>query len=142
MLTLLAFLFLGLGCFLAKYVYPHLPRLLDHLTTEAQGVSLQPRDELQLFCMLGSLALYSWIGALIGSHLLGAFVAGMCFTKVPKSHTIWTAQLKRIVRWMMRIFFAATVGFAIPVKVTSHPHPNPNPNPHPHPNPSPNPNRR
>ena len=112
--TCLAFLFLGGGVVLAKYVYVHLPsRVLDRVP-EAPGASIQPRDELQLGIMLISLVLYSWVGALIGSHLLGAFVAGMCFTKVPKSHAIWAAQLKRITRWLIRIFFAASVGFAVP----------------------------
>jgi hypothetical protein len=52
---------------------------------------------------------------MIGSPLLGAFVAGMCFTDVPLSHLIWQQQMKRILKWMVRIFFAATVAFAIPV---------------------------
>lgn len=65
--------------------------------------------------MLASLVGFSAIGDQIGSHLLGAFVAGMCFTKVPLSHHIWVQQMKRILRWLIRIFFAATVGFAIPV---------------------------
>ena len=71
--------------------------------------------------MLGSLVLYAWIGSLIGSHLLGAFVAGMCFVNVPRSHQIWVNQLKRIIRWLIRIFFAATVGFAVPVKEMKEP---------------------
>ena len=36
--------------------------------------------------------------------------------QVPRSHAVWQGQLKRIIRWMMRLFFAATVGFAIPIK--------------------------
>ena len=55
-------------------------------------------------------------GSLIGSHLLGAFVAGMCFVNVPRSHQVWVAQFKRIIRWLIRIFFSATVGFAVPLK--------------------------
>ena len=48
-----------------------------------------------------------------GSHLLGAFVAGMCFVNVPRSHQVWVTQLKRIIRWLIRIFFAATVGLGL-----------------------------
>ena len=54
-------------------------------------------------------------GAFIGSHLLGAFVAGMCFVNVPRSQAIWNSQMKRVVKWMVRFFFAASVGFAVPV---------------------------
>merc|ERR1719149_599165 len=65
--------------------------------------------------MIASLVLYSFLGSLIGSHLLGAFVAGMCFVSVPRSHQVWVAQFKRIIRWLIRIFFSATVGFAVPL---------------------------
>ncbi len=114
--TFLSFGFLGVGVFLAKYAYPRLPAVLDRLPS-SKGASIQPRDEIHLFLMLSSLALYAWIGALLGSHLLGAFVAGMCFTKVPRSHAVWAAQFKRITKWLIRIFFAATVGFAVPLRV-------------------------
>ena len=71
-----------------------------------------------------TLAFFGWVSSVLyisgvpfmGSPLLGAFVAGMCFVNVPRSHQIWVTQLKRIIRWLIRIFFAATVGFAVPVK--------------------------
>ena len=65
--------------------------------------------------MLIWLGLCAYLGSLIGSHLLGAFVAGMCFVNVPRSHQVWVTQLKRIIRWLIRIFFSATVGFAVPL---------------------------
>ena len=40
----------------------------------------------------------------------------MCFVEVPRSHQVWVAQFKRIIRWLIRIFFSATVGFAVPLK--------------------------
>jgi Kef-type K+ transport system membrane component KefB len=113
--TALAFGFLGLGVVLAHFAYPHLGKLFKRIP-EVSSASIQPRDELQVFIMLTSLVFFAYIGSLIGSHLLGAFVAGMCFVNVPKSHQIWSHQLKRIVRWFIRIFFAATVGFAVPVQ--------------------------
>ena len=39
----------------------------------------------------------------------------MCFTNVPMSHHIWTQQFKRINKWLVRIFFAASIGFSVPV---------------------------
>jgi len=114
--TILAFGFLGAGVALAKYVFPRLPALINRLPP-SKGASIQPRDEAHLFVMLLSLTFFSWVGAILGSHLLGAFVAGMCFTKVPRSHAIWVAQFKRVTRWLIRVFFAATVGFAVPLRV-------------------------
>ena len=111
---LAAFLFLGFGVVAAKKVYPHLDKLLVHIKF-LKGASIQPRDEVHLLIMLVSLVFYAYIGSLIGSHLLGAFVAGMCFVNVPRSHQIWQGQFKRISRWLVRVFFAATVGFSIPI---------------------------
>ena len=72
-------------------------------------------SQVHLLLMLLMLGLCSYLGSLIGSHLLGAFVAGMCFVNVPRSHQVWVAQFKRIIRWLIRIFFSATVGFAVPL---------------------------
>jgi len=85
---------------------------------------VQPRDEVHIFLMVATLSICAYItaikeaadgGAFIGSHLLGAFVAGMCFVNVPRSQAIWNSQMKRVVKWMVRFFFAASVGFAVPV---------------------------
>ena len=85
---------------------------------------MQPRDEVHIFLMVVTLSVLAYItaikemwdgGAFVGSHLLGAFVAGMCFVNVPRSQQIWNNQMKRVVKWMVRFFFAASVGFAVPV---------------------------
>jgi len=118
-----SFSFLGLGVLLAIYVFPHIPKLLESIPL-AKNVSIQRRDEVHLLLMFSSLWFFGWVSAVdvingvpfIGSHLLGAFVAGMCWVNVPRSHGIWENQLKRLVRWMMRMFFSATVGFAVPVQ--------------------------
>ena len=113
--TIAAFAFLGWGVVCGKRFYPRLEGPLSSIPF-VRGASIQPRDEVHLCLMISSLVLYAWIGSLIGSHLLGAFVAGMCFVNVPRSHQVWVNQLKRIIRWLIRIFFAATVGFKIPIK--------------------------
>ena len=101
------------------------PPLLGHIPI-VKNVSIQPRDQVHLMLMLLTLFFFGWISWIpslgsmdqypaggnlpfIGSHLLGAFAAGMCWVNVPRSHAIWTNQLKRMVKWMMRLFFAATV---------------------------------
>ena len=81
--------------------------------------------------MFASVAFFGWVASVgeigpipfIGSPLLGAFVAGMCWVNVPRSHAIWLSQVKRLVKWFMRIFFASTVGFAVPVQVRHTHHP-------------------
>merc|ERR1719400_1065929 len=50
------------------------------------------------------------------SHLLGAFLAGLCFCTDHTIHHVWHHQIKRVLQWMLRIFFACTIGFAIPIK--------------------------
>ena len=66
-------------------------------------------------CTLCFFGWFTSVQVIIGSHLLGAFVAGMCFVNVPRSQAIWNGQMKRIVRWAVRFFFASSVGFAVPV---------------------------
>jgi len=112
--TIAAFAFLGAGVVGGKHVLPMMDKPLSRIPF-VRGASIQPRDEVHLLCMLGMLGLCSYLGSLIGSHLLGAFVAGMCFVNVPRSHQVWVAQFKRIIRWLIRIFFSATVGFAVPL---------------------------
>jgi len=122
-LVLCSFGFLALGVFLAIKVFPHLPPLLSRIPG-SKYASVQPRDEVHIFLMVATLSVCAYItaikeaadgGAFIGSHLLGAFVAGMCFVNVPRSQQIWNSQMKRVVKWMVRFFFAASVGFAVPV---------------------------
>jgi len=50
------------------------------------------------------------------SHLLGAFLAGLCFCTDHTIHHVWDHQIKRVLSWMLRVFFAATIGFAIPIQ--------------------------
>ena len=76
-------------------------------------MQVQPRDEVHIFLMVVTLSVLAYItaikemwdgGAFIGSHLLGAFVAGVCFVNVPRSQQIWNNQMKRVVKWMVRCF--------------------------------------
>ena len=45
----------------------------------------------------------------------------MSFVHVPRSMLVWKRQVKRIANWLVRLFFAATVAFAIPVSVMMSP---------------------
>jgi len=50
------------------------------------------------------------------SYLLGAFLAGLMFCTDHTIHSAWSNQIKRIMQWMLRIFFACTIGFAVPIQ--------------------------
>jgi len=114
---LYSFLYLSIGAVLSVVVWPIVIHdcILDSMS-ERSHLSHQPRDMVHLGLMLGFLVFMSWVGDLIGSHLLGAFLAGMSFSEVPRSHYVWKRQMKRVNAWCVRMFFAATVGFVIPVK--------------------------
>jgi Kef-type K+ transport system membrane component KefB len=49
-------------------------------------------------------------------RLLGAFVAGMLFCNVPHSMTVWKSEMSSINNWLVRLFFTASVGFAVPAR--------------------------
>ena len=116
-------LFVLFGGLLARSVFPRVlnPRL--ERVARVGRVSIQPRDEIHLFCMIATLSFFAYITStsLFGTHLLGAFVAGMCFIGVHRSRQVWRVQLKRIRAWCVRIFFAATIGFAIPIRLMGTP---------------------
>lgn len=51
------------------------------------------------------------------SYLLGSFLSGLTFCSNHEAHHVYTVQVKRIVQWLMRIFFAATIGFQVVISV-------------------------
>jgi len=71
-------------------------------------------NEAMMILMFTLLLAYGSFTMYLGTHLWGAFVAGMSFAGVHKCHHIWSQQTKRITAWMLRIFFSCTVSFAIP----------------------------
>jgi Kef-type K+ transport system membrane component KefB len=76
-------------------------------------------DEAIVAIMLMVLASYSVVTFFCGTHLWGCFIAGMSFAclghDVFNAHELWERQTKRITAWMLRIFFACTVAFSIPL---------------------------
>ena len=50
------------------------------------------------------------------SPLLGAFLAGLSFCSIRSVEQVWKAQVKRVQVWLVRIFFACTVAFDVPVR--------------------------
>jgi Kef-type K+ transport system membrane component KefB len=50
------------------------------------------------------------------SFLLGAFLSGLVFCRKHEVHVRFVSQFKRLLQWLMRIFFAASIGFQVPIK--------------------------
>ena len=103
-------LIIAFGIF-AVYVFPRMiASMLARLSEKQHGNFI-----------LGLLFVFaivlSYVVRLAGSsHLLGCFIAGLCFCTQPVAHHIWQEQVKRILSWLLRVFFSATIGFEVPVK--------------------------
>lgn len=74
-------------------------------------------EQAMLVLLMGtSIGLMAACNAGRASYLLGAFLGGLCFCSLHSLHRLWMAQVKRLQTWLVRIFFAATVGFAVPLQ--------------------------
>jgi len=101
---------LGVG-FFAFYVMPVvLPMLVKQVPEDL-------RDHFLLFCVFSlSLALIPAAHHAGSSHLLGSFLAGLCFCHNHHVHEVWGRQVKRIMQWLLRLFFGGTIAFEVPIK--------------------------
>ncbi len=95
----------------------YLPNLIDRLLEKIPNNSTHFENHDQIVTILFFIVsfCYSVIGHYIGSSLLGAFVAGLSFSKIDNIHKIWKHQVKRIAKWLVTFFFAATIAFSIPL---------------------------
>jgi len=96
----IAVAFLCGGAYLGAKVIPHrMDQLLhwldDRLKPSKEGEFSQTQ-ECHLGMMIGMLLLYALITYFLGAHLWGCFVAGMSFSGVKGSITIWSRQTKRL----------------------------------------------
>jgi hypothetical protein len=71
-------------------------------------------------CVLGGLLIYGVMFAALAiavksTPLLGCFMAGVAFARVPRTEHLWHKNISPTHRWMISIFFAS-VGFEIPAK--------------------------
>ena len=83
-----------------------------------EGAKVARTDEVLFFVMFALLIVYAVITHFLGTHLWGCFVAGMSFATLDPphhAHHVWVRQTKRMTSWMIRIFFACTVAFSIPI---------------------------
>jgi Kef-type K+ transport system membrane component KefB len=108
-----ALCFLVIGGYLALFV---LPGILDKFIFK-EGMSAEKHGKLALTIMLGLvIGLMQATHHTKASHLMGAFIAGLVFCTDHDLHVTFVSQFKRVLQWLMRIFFASTIGFQVPVK--------------------------
>ncbi|CAJ1945212.1 unnamed protein product [Cylindrotheca closterium] len=53
------------------------------------------------------------------SYLLGAFLAGLSFCQMEGLAGVFQAECQLLIDWLMRLFFAATIGFQVPLSLFS-----------------------
>merc|ERR1719382_516708 len=110
-------LFMCAAALLGATIWPKaIAWALARIPDRRADTKLTHHHEFLFVLMLLVLFLYAQITHLCGTHLWGCFLAGMSFSMWKEAHHVWVRQTKRITCWMIRIFFAATVAFAIPVK--------------------------
>lgn len=109
--------FILVSCLMATWVFPPLFRRLFYPLEHRDDRSYNRRDWVHSALIILFVCGMSWIGHQIGSHLLGAFLAGIIFSKVIRTSTVWDEWIKPILSWLLRLFFASTVAFSIPVQI-------------------------
>ena len=107
-----ALAFLILGGYIAVF---QLPKFLDRfffpkIKKESHGSAGLGLMFLLLFAMMPA-TYYAK-----SSFLMGAFLSGLVFCRNHDVHVRFVSQFKRILQWLMRIFFAASIGFQVPIK--------------------------
>ena len=56
------------------------------------------------------------------SYLTGAFLAGCTFSQVEHAHHQFMEKTHEVMTWLLRVFFAASIGFQVPVSQFSDPY--------------------
>lgn len=107
-----ALAFLVLGGYLAVFV---LPGIIGRFILPKFDQS--NHDKIEMTGMFGLvLGLMPATYYARASYLMGAFIAGLTFCHSDGLHHQFVRQFKRILQWLMRIFFASTIGFQVPIK--------------------------
>jgi len=122
-MTFMSFFPLFMGCTFmvlaiaaaVKVWPPVLKWIFSKIKETKSGAKVTRHDEVMWFLMFAVLVAYAQITHLCGTHLWGCFIAGMSFATDHHAHHVWVRQVKRITCWFLRIFFACTLAWAIPI---------------------------
>lgn len=104
--------FLLIGGYVALFVIPSVNKkwIMPRIAPENHGKA-------KLIIMFGVLLIMmpaTFYGG--SSYLMGAFLSGLAFCQSVELQDQFTSQFKRTLSWLMRIFFAASIGFQVPMK--------------------------
>jgi Kef-type K+ transport system membrane component KefB len=106
-----AIMFVVIMAITGNYLAPILSKTLRNMDKEG----MTTRDTIHLMTMSVMFTGLGTIGHYIGSNLLGSFLAGYFFTKVKRSSVLWNTHIKPYMSWLLRLFFAASIAFKIPI---------------------------
>jgi Kef-type K+ transport system membrane component KefB len=104
--------FLIVGGYLAIFV---LPKVLDKAILNHVDKHNREWTAMAIMFVL-LLALIPATKAAKASPLMGAFLAGLVFCSSNEVHHMFVSQFKRVMQWLLRIFFAASIGFQVPIQ--------------------------
>jgi Kef-type K+ transport system membrane component KefB len=90
----------------------------SHTTTKSDNETIRRNGPLWSLCLMFAmlLAMMPVTHYAQASFLLGAFLTGLTFSSVEDAHVQWASQLKRVSEWLLRMFFAASIAFQVPVR--------------------------
>lgn len=106
-----ALAFLVIGGYCAIFILP--PLIHKHILSR---IDEEHHDRVEMMIMLLLvLVLMPATYYAQASYLMGAFVGGLTFCSSPGLHHLFARQFKRVLQWLMRIFFSASIGFQVPI---------------------------
>mmetsp|Transcript_44623 Transcript_44623/g.45277 ORF Transcript_44623/g.45277 Transcript_44623/m.45277 type:complete len:797 (+) Transcript_44623:81-2471(+) len=106
-----ALLFLILGGYICVFI---LPKLINKFILPCFSDKNHAKIEMVIMFIL-VLILMPATNYAKASYLMGTFLAGLTFCSSDGLHHLFVRQFKRLLQWLMRIFFACTIGFQVPI---------------------------
>jgi Kef-type K+ transport system membrane component KefB/Ca2+-binding EF-hand superfamily protein len=84
----------------------------------------EPYRDLTMFSIMTAmlLAYLPLLNYTKSSYLTGAFLAGATFSQIESAHHAFIEKTHQLMTWLLRVFFAASIGFQVPVKLFSDPY--------------------
>jgi len=107
-----ALAFLAIGGYVALFVLPgYMERFILNKTHPDQRGKVELAIMFAIVLCMMPATYYAK-----ASYLMGGFVAGLSFCTSHELHVAFVTNFKRLMQWLMRVFFAASIGFQVPIK--------------------------